>query len=438
MSRNNYYYNDEYMYFTFKEMHSSEYNVFIQNDLEDLKMYINSGISIDYASPKYKNDTYLLGVTRSQREIPLKIAAQGLTRQEIVQVLYWLRPGTVGVLNFDFAPDWVYDVIVDSLADPNIYSNGDDKFAFSTEVKFKTVGKYLARNKIDAYVECNKESDYEFDLNSACNNNFIIPIITTNTSNIDDNSWPIVEYVKNEKEEIIGTQFLATPKQENGYASFYILNLGNGPSIINVDMNIEENSKEIFFNLNIKFADQFAKVSGKAKEKNHILSYSGKNHLFFLDNYLPELAKKMGSVSDLVSEYSNKDLTLNSSVVPFEINTVVQDKSIVKEYLLGLPYDWFIAIPIEPDDQTEYLVENEDVQGNKISPYPLSFKETITTCKILFRDQLTTDENENEDPSKIESFLNLGDSFIVGSYNKIEINASHDFVLSVTQHTEVI
>lgn len=435
MSRNNYYYNDEYMYFTFKEIHSSEYNVFIQNDLEDLKMYINSGISIDYASPKYKNDTYLLGVTHSQREIPLKIAAQGLTRQEIVQVLYWLKPGTVGVLGFDFAPDWVYDVIIDSLTDPNIYSNGNDKFTFSAEVKFKTIGKYLARNKIDAYAECNKENGYEFDLNPACNNNFIIPIIATNTSNIDDDSWPIVEYVKNDKEEIIGTQFLATPKQENGYASFYILNLGNGPSIINIDMKIENEPTD--FDLNIKFENQFAKISGYTEDKDHILSYRGKNHLFFLDNYLPELAKKMGVVPSLSSEYSNKDLILCSSIAPFEINTVDQDKNVIKEYLLGLPYDWFIAIPIEPEVQTEYLVENENAQGNKISSYPLSFGEE-TACKILFRDQLTIDANENEDPSKIESFLNLGDSFIVGSYNKIEINASHNFVLSVTQHTEVI
>lgn len=133
-------YTDQYMCFTFNGINSSEKNVYIQNNTDDLKMYLNRGTNIEYTAPKYQNGRYVMGVTHSHREIPLKLVTEPMSRSDINGIMMWLTDGTIGDLSFDFASEWKYRVIVSSISDPILYATeGTSTFIATFDVKFHTI-----------------------------------------------------------------------------------------------------------------------------------------------------------------------------------------------------------------------------------------------------------------------------------------------------------
>ena len=138
MLKNNY--TDDYMCFEFNGINSSAHKLYIQNNIDDLKMYLNRGTNIEYTSPKYQNGRYVMGVTHSHREIPLKLVTEPMSRSDINDIMIWLIDGTIGDLSFDFASKWKYRVIVSSISDPILYATeGASKFIATFDVKFHTI-----------------------------------------------------------------------------------------------------------------------------------------------------------------------------------------------------------------------------------------------------------------------------------------------------------
>lgn len=188
LKSNEYFYNDEYMYFTFNTTHSSKYNLIIQNDIDDLKIYADRGSKVDFLQPANQTGQYMLGVSHPQRQFPLKLVAQNLNRRDIREVTKWLETGTVGTLSFDYAPDWEYDVVVSSLTDPNIYPLDDELFVMTVEVTFVTMEEAIAHNMNDGILDI-KPSDFEeksIIFAPIVSNNLPIPPFSVEKTNTDN------------------------------------------------------------------------------------------------------------------------------------------------------------------------------------------------------------------------------------------------------------
>ena len=102
LKNNKYYYQDDYMYFTFKQIHSSKYNLFIVNEDEELRISHEVEQNTEYLKPNYQNSAFLLGSNKSQKIFNLKVAAEGLTLLSYKELLHWLNSGDIGFLYFDY------------------------------------------------------------------------------------------------------------------------------------------------------------------------------------------------------------------------------------------------------------------------------------------------------------------------------------------------
>jgi hypothetical protein len=277
-------YEDEYVYFTFNNIHSSEYNLYIQNNFEDLKILLNTGASIEYASPKYKNGNYVLGVTHSQREIPLKLVAENLTRAEVLKMTKWLKAGTIGELIFDFASDWTYDTIIEKISDPNLYEQDDDTFVVSFDVTWKTIestmqhttvvsgfyGRPIENITVSALINTTNEALEVDEDNIVCTSN----------------GFPLLQIIKKEDGSFIARIF----HLGDGYTDFQVQHNYNA---------FENNGqKQLLTKLDLSLTNEHeyspivtslqAELTNSNGEADHVVQYSTITNTFFTDNWLPE------------------------------------------------------------------------------------------------------------------------------------------------------
>lgn len=138
-----YYYCDNEMFFCFNSRRSIDYNLFITNN-GDLKFTNKTTNSISYETPLYQNWSYLLNASRSQKEITLNLAAEGLTSAQCEEVFEWLKAGETGLLVLDNDPFWGWNVVVSDLGDATYYKN-EKGYIITFTVKFTTVGSYNKR-----------------------------------------------------------------------------------------------------------------------------------------------------------------------------------------------------------------------------------------------------------------------------------------------------
>ena len=371
---NHYYYNDEYMYFMFNGIHSSKYNLFIQNDIEDLKMNINNNSSVEFASPKNQSGQYVLGVTHPQRTFSLKLAAEGLTREQIRTMVKWLKVGSLGALTFDFAPDWCFDVVIKSNKEPNLYEESANTFIVSFEVEFVTTVSPYARNVQNGIFVSNGSG------NEAYNNSLLIPSI-----------------IKAED----GTE------EDFNFSIYRILHLGDASSFVNVKVSypstvtIEGETQNVeglstfniiinqMNNLNniidlVHFSNQGVSIKGIITEvgNDYVFEYRGKNNLFFVNNYLPEQAKSMNIINSNGFQviYSTNSLELHSPGAPVKI----QSKEHLQE-LANTGYNYLLCKPATLTESTTYAEG-----GTNTSIYPWDIKEGAV---IKYREELSEEDD---------------------------------------------
>ena len=140
-----YKYCDDQMYFVFKGICSSKYNLFMVNEGDGLVLFNGTSASIETTGAQYQNGNYLLGIKKESRPINFDVAANGLSKLQVEQLLKWLTVGEIGELSFYHSPEWGYDVVIEDVADPVIYID-DDGYVFTSKLKFKTIGSYYAHN----------------------------------------------------------------------------------------------------------------------------------------------------------------------------------------------------------------------------------------------------------------------------------------------------
>ena len=158
MSRNNlnsgkelyegYYFEDEFLYFTFNDRYSKIYNLFIVNSGDDLQLTSDTGASSSYESPLLGNMSYYQGTSNNQRTFSYTLAAGGLTLPRYRELMLWLAPGQKGFFRKDCDGYWGHEVVVDSIGAVKRYGNSDE-FNIEFTINFKTIGIPYARPDTD-------------------------------------------------------------------------------------------------------------------------------------------------------------------------------------------------------------------------------------------------------------------------------------------------
>ena len=158
MSRNNlnsgkelyegYYFEDEFLYFTFNDRYSKIYNLFIVNNGDDLQLTSDTGASSSYESPLLGNMSYYQGTSNNQRTFSYTLAAGGLTLPRYREMMLWLAPGQKGFFRKDYDGYWGHEVVVDSIGAVKRYGNSDE-FNVEFTINFKTIGIPYARPDTD-------------------------------------------------------------------------------------------------------------------------------------------------------------------------------------------------------------------------------------------------------------------------------------------------
>lgn len=339
MLENNLQYNDEYVYFTFNGIHSSKYNLMIQNNIDDFKIITNENTSIDYASPKYQNGRYMMGVTRSHRPIPHKLVAYGLTRADANQVAEWLRVGYHGPLVYDYAPDWQYNVVVSKLGDMNLYPIEDAKhFVITFDITFETLEGTDAENVQDAVImlyaeEITKNGKKFYGLN---NSNLIPAIACYNGDGTNNN-----------------TKARMSNNEGKYTIPLYIHHLGTGHSLINLSAYVGQGDAQLSiesYNIDNNASIAYQREAGT--QSPIVIDYKTYNHLFFLNNEMPEYKMLYKEIKDLKTQYSNDSIIFKS---PGSIQKVT-NLSIEKiQELTATPYNWFFYCTNDStEEQTPY------------------------------------------------------------------------------------
>lgn len=441
MLENNYFYQDEYMYFTFNNIHSSKYNLFIQNDIEDLKLYINSDSNVNFVQPQYQTGQYILGTTSPQRPIPLKLAAINLTREDIIELVKWLKVGTMGVIQFDFASDWCFDVVVTSATDPNLYLQDNQLYIISLEVKLSTIYSPYARNSRDGFIVLNnleritlKKTDntifYEVPLYDRDNP---YAYINNNILGTFNNSLYIPSIV---------CESIGKPEQLN-YIEYKmrVHYLGDSFSYINLDLSISNNSENakldrITLKIDKAQSEYFSSALDITLPNNNnaypIIQYKGLSNLFFIDNQLPEQALINSLISKKTVSYNNVPLQFSSAHKPIKI----QNKEHLRELITGYS-SWFVCKAGTPESTNEYY----NAQEGRVYP------SYIKGCEITYYDQIKPNNivndlqsilNRYEANSNNEWFFGFYDSFgiYLGCYEQNDTNLNMTTTLNATDNTD--
>lgn len=167
-----YWYNDEYMYFSFNGIHSSAYHLFIQNTKE-LTIENTIGASSEYSNAILQEGTYFLGTSRKQKTFKRKCAAEGLTKDKYREMMSWLTVGTTGELIFDTDIYWGWTVVLDTVGDASYFTNNNNNtITVEFEITFKTIGTYLAHSVYPATWISDSEDAY---VDVVGTNQYLIP-----------------------------------------------------------------------------------------------------------------------------------------------------------------------------------------------------------------------------------------------------------------------
>jgi hypothetical protein len=418
---NNYYYYDDYMYFTFNGVHSSKYNLFIQNDTEDLKLNISTGAKLEFTSPKYQTGQYLLGATHPQRELPqLKLVANNLTRAQCLEIAKWLKPGTQGAFKFDYAPDWEYDAVVSSISEPNLYAQDNNKYIFTTEVKFVTTSSPYARTSSDAVLEITDKSESFLSKEPGTNELTEISLGDNRESFNHIIGLPsVLLYDKKIEDE---GEYSGTP-----HYVYRIHHFGDGESIVYIDFfypvtvdkdnNIPYGLYTMFLSVvqkNLSFKNE-NKISIQYKQtasvQNHIVKYAGSTNLFFVDNLLPQQAKFNNELENLAMQYYPETFNLDS---PGPLTEILNEDHF--EQLIDTPYSWFICVPGQYEDGSPFFEVTPKVELEE-SEYPAA----VESCKILYDSQIDLLK------LNIQDLINNNKCYF-GFYSEIDIYHSCTFI----------
>ena len=403
MLENNLLYHDNYIYFSFGDTHSSEYNLYIKNDIDDLKIYLNNEGSIEYASPKYQNNKYVLGVTHPQRVIPLTLVADGLTRSESLRLFKWLKMGTIGQLSFDFAKDWVYDTIISKVTDPNMYAKDEDHFIVVFDIEWSTLNGTAAHSAYAATAYYGSDSS-----NSSARYNhsdLLIPSYSLATLSSSDTGY----------QAMITLFYLGDKSIEINISHEYYADMESDKNL-SLQLAIETDTNN--FN---EFSSSFKATVNPIAKGDHIIEYSQQSNLYFADNFLLEQQKARSHLTSLETQYSSEPLFLKSPGAP-RLITKKEDLQIFAD----TAYRWKLIKP---------AIAEKNPYANTADIYPLSITEE---SEIIEKDNVDWNGDYSGYYFIYYDVLNIIDKSVNEDSNDKKELASFLGTVRVVQYTEAI
>ena len=358
MLRNNkYYYEDCYMYFTFDGVHSSTYNLFIENE-GDLTIENSLGESSEFVSAMFQEGSYYMGTTKSQKTFTRKCAAEGLSLSQYKQMMKWLSVGKVGYLVFDNNPFWGWAVVLDSVGNAavNDTSNG---LIVQFEIVFKTVGSYCATNAYSAYLNLIDNTEASDGSTSSCNGLY-------NTSMLCNEYGIPAIYVEN---------------RDNNKRCVYIQSINNNHQYMNFSYDTNaltmDGSQFVLEHNVLKYVDlsiSWKRLVNDVSNK-HTINYYGDSNTVLMDNNLVEFMDDYFNYS-----YQSNGVLEFKSDVPVQIddfkienNTIILKKEDI-DFLLLNGYNYICF--------TKYIKKNEAVYDT--SEWNSGIYPAIYTTYIFF------------------------------------------------------
>lgn len=196
LKNNNYYYQDKYMFFTFNNIYSKDYNLFITSKDGSWNLITETGASPSFEAPQFQDKSYYLGTTRSQKSISWTVAAEGLTQPQIRKMFTWLKEGATGFLYRDIDTYWGYDVVLSKVGNPTIFSSYAGTSVIEFTLEFQTVGEFKARSRYNLTFDLaslvggkvDGEECYKFEPDTALSNEYGIPEIVKKEDRVQDST----------------------------------------------------------------------------------------------------------------------------------------------------------------------------------------------------------------------------------------------------------
>lgn len=112
--------NDNFLYFTYNGVHSSEFDTFYVNNGEDISFPFSHNVSHKLVSPLNQDRSYWLGSNRGDKKFSMELAVKDKTFYDTEKIFEWLDPSEPGELIIDYRANYLYKVIIDKITDPKI------------------------------------------------------------------------------------------------------------------------------------------------------------------------------------------------------------------------------------------------------------------------------------------------------------------------------
>lgn len=114
---------DDYVGFTWNNIHSSNYNCFIENT-GHLDFVGAPDFSNNFISPAFQTRTYYTGTASQSKKFSLNLVFYQLTLPELNAALHWLDRSIISDLYFDYEPYWKYSCKLASIGVIEKYVTG--------------------------------------------------------------------------------------------------------------------------------------------------------------------------------------------------------------------------------------------------------------------------------------------------------------------------
>ena len=187
-------YVDDYVGFTWNNIHSSAYNCFIENT-GHLEFIGAPDFSNNFVSPAFQTRTYYTGMQNSSKKFSLNLVFYQLSLSELNAAFRWLDRAIVSDFYFDYEPYWKYSCKLSSIGAIEKYVTGRamyrgrvvDLYLCRVPVTFETVYHPEAISAYTVYKYSDNEAEdlyYEYSSESGAQ---YFPY-TTEKANENDNS----------------------------------------------------------------------------------------------------------------------------------------------------------------------------------------------------------------------------------------------------------
>ncbi len=193
-------YVDDYVGFTWNNIHSSAYNCFIENT-GHLEFIGAPDFSNNFISPAFQTRTYYTGMQNSSKKFSLNLVFYQLSLSELNAAFRWLDRAIVSDFYFDYEPYWKYSCKLSSIGAVEKYVTGRamyrghvvDLYLCRVPVTFETVYHPEAISAYTVYKYSDDGIDHKEDLYyeySSTTGAQYFPYTTEKTPNDQDSNLP--------------------------------------------------------------------------------------------------------------------------------------------------------------------------------------------------------------------------------------------------------